>query len=444
LSNILFATVAIASLLLLAHGLWSLYLMLYSWHHPDRLDESRGPVRFTAPWVSFSVLLPARHEEAVIGDTIRSIVTCRYPRRLIEVLVICERGDRRTISEAEHAIQNLAADNVHIVTFNDGPINKPHALNVGLKHSTNDIVCVFDAEDEIHRDIFNLANTVILKEKVVIVQLGVQLMNFLQHWFSLHNCVEYFLWFKSRLHLHARLGMIPLGGNTVFIRRQLLEELGGWNEGCLTEDAEIGVRLSILGHRIRVVYDPSRVTREETPHSLRGLIRQRTRWQQGFLQVLRKREWTKLPLRRQRWLAAYTFSQPLLDACLVLLIPASVVELVTLKVPLLVAMVSLLPVYTFGMQMIVTIAASAYLSREYAVKVPWLTLARMSLTFAPYQFLLAISALRAVIREIAGSNNWEKTAHTGAHRSLIRVEDAGSALPMIPSGAHERVSEEVA
>jgi cellulose synthase/poly-beta-1,6-N-acetylglucosamine synthase-like glycosyltransferase len=444
LSSFLFAVVAVASLLLLVHGLCSLYLMLYSWQHPDRLEASRGPETFTTPWVSFSVLLPARHEEAVIGNTIRSIVTSRYPRNLIEVLVICERGDQSTITEAKRAIADIATENVRILTFNHGRINKPHALNVGLQHCTNDIVCIFDAEDDIHPDIFNLANTVVLKEKVVVVQLGVQLMNFLQHWFSLHNCVEYFLWFKSRLHLHARMGMIPLGGNTVFIRRELLEELGGWDEDCLTEDAEMGVRLSILGHRIRVVYDPSRVTREETPHSLGGLMRQRTRWQQGFIQVLRKREWTNLPLRRQRWLAAYTFSQPLLDACLVLLIPASIVELVTLKLPLLVAMVSFLPIYTFAMQMVVTIASAAYLTREHAVRTPWLTLARMSLTFGPYQFVLAISALRAVIREVVGSNNWEKTAHTGAHRSLIQIEDAGSALAMTPSAPPDPFSKEVA
>ena len=39
----------------------------------------------------------------------------------------------------------------------------------------------------------------------------------------LRNCLEYFIWFRSRLHAHARLGFIPLGGNTVFVRRSLLE-----------------------------------------------------------------------------------------------------------------------------------------------------------------------------------------------------------------------------
>ena len=122
-----------------------------------------------------------------------------------------------------------------------------------------------------------------IKEGVGVVQSGVQLMNFNDHWFGIHNCLEYFFWFKSRLHFYAQVGMIPLGGNTVFVRRELLERVKGWDEHCLTEDADIGLRLSVLGERIRVVYDSQHVTREETPDSVASFIRQRTRWQQGFL-----------------------------------------------------------------------------------------------------------------------------------------------------------------
>ena len=57
------------------------------------------------------------------------------------------------------------------------------------------------------------------------VQCGVQLMNFESHWFSALNVLEYFFWFKSRLHYHARCGAITLGGNTVFFERTILERL---------------------------------------------------------------------------------------------------------------------------------------------------------------------------------------------------------------------------
>jgi hypothetical protein len=50
-----------------------------------------------------------------------------------------------------------------------------------------------------------------LDEPVAVVQGGVQLMNYQSKWYSVLNVLEYFFWFKSRLHYHARLGMTPPG-----------------------------------------------------------------------------------------------------------------------------------------------------------------------------------------------------------------------------------------
>ncbi|GAA3342103.1 hypothetical protein GCM10020358_35860 [Amorphoplanes nipponensis] len=43
-----------------------------------------------------------------------------------------------------------------------------------------------------------------------------------------------------------------------------------------------------------VAYDSAIVTKEETPGTLVSLLKQRTRWNQGFLQVYRKGEWRRL------------------------------------------------------------------------------------------------------------------------------------------------------
>ena len=171
-----------------------------------------------------------------------------------------------------------------------------------------------------------------------VVQGGVQLINFHSSWYSLRNCLEYFFWFRSRLHLHAQKGFIPLGGNTVFVRSDLLRSVGGWDASCLAEDCELGVRLSSLGARIAVAYDPHLVTREETPHSMTALVKQRTRWNQGFLQVLRKGAWRELPTRRQRVLARFTLAQPFLQAFAGLCVPASIAFALFVKVPLVVAL----------------------------------------------------------------------------------------------------------
>ncbi|HWE60217.1 MAG TPA: glycosyltransferase, partial [Chloroflexota bacterium] len=277
------------SLLLLALGAFSLiigaqaghtiYLMLYAWNRMETYATAQAPHAFRVPSLSFTVLLPARHEEEVIGETIKRVMRANYPRRLLEAIVICEVNDTGTIATAQAAIDELATQGIfgaRVITFDDKPINKPHGLNKALPLARHDVITIFDAEDGIHADIFNVINTVMLNEGVRVVQSGVQLMNFDSTWFAAHNVLEYYFWFKSRLHWHASHGMTPLGGNTIFFNSDLLRTIGGWDETNLTEDADIGIRLSSMGERVRVVYDDRYVTQEETPPNLKGFIKQRT------------------------------------------------------------------------------------------------------------------------------------------------------------------------
>ncbi len=158
------------------------------------------------------------------------------------------------------------------------------------------------------------------------------------------------------------------------------------------------------------------VTREETPGTLRGLLKQRTRWNQGFLQVLRKGEWRNLPTRGQRALARYTLAMPFLQAFTGLVIPISIYSIIALKIPVALALVSFLPV-------IPTLAALAFelvglreFGRVFYAKPRAYDYVRLVLGLFPYQLFLAGAAVRAVVREVLGLRGWEKTAHTGAHR----------------------------
>ncbi|MEV8060442.1 glycosyltransferase, partial [Streptomyces antimycoticus] len=345
--SIIYLVLIVASILLTVQSAHVLYLMLYTWDRADAERKARAPDEFLPPQISFSVLLPARHEEDVIQSTIERVVRANYPAELLEVFVICSQDDDGTIKKAEEKIDELKRKglrNVRVVVFDDEPVNKPHGLNTALPHTANKVVTIFDAEDDIHPEIFSMVNTVMVQEKVRVVQAGVQLMNYESNWYSTLNVLEYFFWFKSRLHYHAHYGSIPLGGNTVFFARELLLRLGGWDDRNLTEDADMGLRISAMGERVRVVYDDRYVTKEETPPTLGHFIRQRTRWSQGFMQTLKKGTWKKMPTRKQRWLAVYVLAFPRGQALLGLYLPISLGMILILKVPVLIALVSYLPV----------------------------------------------------------------------------------------------------
>src|SRR5690242_1489436 len=231
----------VLSILLTVQSAYTLYLMLYTWDSPESYNNAKAPTTFLPPTRSFTVMLPARHEEDVIQTTIDRVVRANYPMRLLEIVVICKTDDEGTIEKAQEKIERLRSEgiaNVKVLTFSTQPTNKPHGLNVGLAATSYDVVTIFDSEDDIHPDIFNVINTVMVTEGVGVVQSGVQLMNYDSNWYSTLNVLEYFFWFKSRLHYHARAGMTPLGGNTVFFARPVLERAGGWDERNLTEDAD--------------------------------------------------------------------------------------------------------------------------------------------------------------------------------------------------------------
>src|SRR5260221_54566 len=415
---LIFCSVVLSSLLTIQSA-YTLYLMLYTWDQPNARRIAQAPSRFLPPQKSFTVMLPARHEEEVIQTTIDRVVRANYPQSLLEVVVICSHDDTGTIARAQEKIDELRSAGIgsaRVVTFSDGPINKPHGLNVGLASTHNDVVTIFDAEDDIHPDIFNVVNTVMVHDAVSVVQCGVQLMDYESKWYSALNVLEYFFWFKSRLHYHAHHGSIPLGGNTVFFARPVITRLRGWDERNLTEDADIGIRLSVLGERVRVVYDDRYVTREETPPTLGHFIRQRTRWNQGFLQTLIKCDWRRLPTTEQRILAIYTVAFPTAQAVLGLYVILSVVMMLTIKTPVLEAMILDLPFYLLLAHLSLSIIGLFEFANAFGLKPSWKTPWLMALCYLPYQWVLAYASLRASYRYLQRVNNSEKTQHVGAHR----------------------------
>jgi len=421
--SLTYGALLVLSLLLTGHAAFTLYLMLYTWWRPERLLATRSPATYEPPRLRFTALVPARHEQEVIAETIHRISNANYERELVEIVVVCESSDAATIAEAQRAIDEIGYPNVRLEVFGDGPINKPHGLNVGLRASTHEVVTIFDAEDDVHPDIFQIVNTIMLRSGASIVQAGVQLMDFSSHWYAVHNVLEYFFWFRSRLHFHAEVGMVPLGGNTVFMGRHLIERAGGWDEHCLTEDADIGIRLSVLGERIAITYDAEHATREETPPTLSSFVKQRTRWNQGFLQVLGKGAWSHLPSFNQRLLAIYTLGHPFMQAAIGLLWPVSLAMIVVAKAPVPVAMLSFLPLYALGFQFLFSLVGLLEFASNYQLRLTPRDILVFTAGFLPYQLLLGIGALRAVYRVLRGATNWEKTEHTGAHR------DAGMLRP---------------
>lgn len=407
----------IVTAVLLVVAVSTLVWMVDTWRTPEASSQTGFPEPDESK-LSFSLLVPARHEERVLGATVRRLLM--QDHNDFEVLVIVGHDDPAT---ADVAFRLADEDpRVQVVVDTHEVKNKPRALNTALPQCRGDIVGVFDAEDEVAPQLLRHVDTTFRTTNAHVVQGGVQLMNYRSSWWSLRNVLEYFFWFSSRLHFHARARFIPLGGNTVFVRTDLMRRANGWDPDCLAEDCELGVRLSSWGARVAVAFDADLATREETPPTLMGLLKQRTRWNQGFLQVLRKAEWKRLPTRGQRVLAVYMLAMPFAQALSGAMVPVSLVAAFFFRASVGFVLLTFLPLLPTLATLAVECTGLHSFGKVFGEKIRVRDYAKLVLGAVPYQVFLAFAAIRATVREMRGRRGWEKTEHIGAHLAELSLE----------------------
>jgi cellulose synthase/poly-beta-1,6-N-acetylglucosamine synthase-like glycosyltransferase len=179
-----------------------------------------------------------------------------------EIIIIIVGHDDPGTAEVVHRPAWGAPERILVVTYSNAPKSKPRALNAALPYCRGEVVGVFDAEDQIHPLPLGHVHHAFRSTIAGVVQGGAQLINFHSSWYSLHTCLEGIFCFRSRLHLHARKGFIPLGDNTVVVKTAVLRIANGWDRTCLAEDCHLGVRLFSRGARAVVAYDSAIVTKE--------------------------------------------------------------------------------------------------------------------------------------------------------------------------------------
>lgn len=160
---------------------------------------------------------------------------------------------------------------------------KPRALNYALPFYRGEIVGIYDAEDAPHPEQINdiVATFHVEPKKVACIQAVLDFYNARSNALSRFFAIEYATWFRLILPGLARMGFaVPLGGTSVFFRRDVLEELHGWDAHNVTEDADLGIRLARAGYQTKLIKS---VTLEEANNKTWPWIKQRSRWLKGYL-----------------------------------------------------------------------------------------------------------------------------------------------------------------
>ncbi|MEO0401979.1 MAG: glycosyltransferase [Pseudomonadota bacterium] len=229
-----------------------------------------------------SVMVPLFREERIAEALIKRLSRLTYPKALLEVILVLEAKD--TVTRATLARTDLPLW-MHVIEVpDDGTITtKPRALNYALDFCRGDIIGIWDAEDAPEVDQLEkvAAHFAQAGPKVACVQGILDFYNARKNWLARCFTIEYASWWRMVLPGIERMGLVlPLGGTTLFMRRTILEKLGGWDAHNVTEDADLGVRLARMGYTTELI---STVTYEEANCRAWAWVKQRSRWLKGYL-----------------------------------------------------------------------------------------------------------------------------------------------------------------
>jgi len=228
-----------------------------------------------------SILVPLYREREIARTLVERLRRLDYPRGRLEVLLVLEEGDRLTAAALR---RTDLPPWMRIVTVPDGrPRTKPRAMNHALDCARGEIVGVYDAEDAPAADqlLTVAARFAAAPPDLACLQGALDFYNPRASWISRCFAIEYCAWFRLVLPGMAQLGLaVPLGGTTLFIRRDALEQVGAWDAHNVTEDADLGFRLARFGWRTEVI--PTTTHEEATARPI-PWIRQRSRWLKGYM-----------------------------------------------------------------------------------------------------------------------------------------------------------------
>jgi cellulose synthase/poly-beta-1,6-N-acetylglucosamine synthase-like glycosyltransferase len=243
----------------------------------------------------------------LVIETIRSLVAIDYPALRIQVIDNNTAEERlwRPL-EAECARLKKAHHDVQFTHLASWPGFKAGALNWGRTHLDADveIVGVIDADFVVDPQFLQATVSYFNDRAVAFVQTpqDYRAWDGSSYYRSCYVGFAYF--FKVGMVSRSHRNAIIFAGTMGLIRRSVLDEIGGWDENIITEDADASLRILARGYRS--VYVPTAFGKGIMPLTYEGLRKQRFRWAFGGIQILRRHWRTMLPWNRRSGL---TFGQ---------------------------------------------------------------------------------------------------------------------------------------
>jgi cellulose synthase/poly-beta-1,6-N-acetylglucosamine synthase-like glycosyltransferase len=281
--------------------------------------------RFSSPFFpGVTVVVPAYNEEAVIVESVQSMLNLNYPE--LEIIVVNDGSDDTTLSRLRSAFdlhpvdapvpfdvpsepietvyQSTDANNLRVIDKENG--GRADAVNAGIWLAEQPLFCTVDADSIIDRDGLLQAVEPFLEQPEETVATGgtirvangctiengtIDSVGLPSNRLAGIQTMEYLRAFYSgRLGLDRLNALMLISGAFGVFRTDLVREVGGYETDSVTEDFELTLRLHRYlrehGRDYNVDFVPEPVVWTEVPESRTAFSRQRRRWYRGLLDTM--------------------------------------------------------------------------------------------------------------------------------------------------------------
>ncbi|MFA5108460.1 MAG: glycosyltransferase family 2 protein [Candidatus Micrarchaeia archaeon] len=279
---VVFALVYYYRLIFIAFNIFSLYVfMTYLVMWQEGASKETLPPK-PQKWPSVTLLIPSFNSGHTIFACVDACKKLEYPGK--KEIIVVDDGSTDGSYEQLKSVQGIS------LLRKEKNSGKAAALNLGIANSSSDIVGCIDSDTypeahalenairyfEADKKVGSVAAFICVHEpKNLLAQ-----MQEVEYWLS------FGFFFKTNSYMD---GLYVNPGPMSLYRRQVFEQLGGFDETNITEDMEIALRMQKNGWKLKTYH--SAIAYTDVPTTLRSLLRQRIRWfRGGIMNVLKYNE----------------------------------------------------------------------------------------------------------------------------------------------------------
>ncbi|MDG5750854.1 glycosyltransferase [Qipengyuania sp. XHP0211] len=283
LGNLSHPIVALFVLAFVAYvpGFMNAFLLFSLVFRPDPLR------RTSAHWPSLSILIAAYNEEALIGETLRSLSELEYPGKL--QIMVLDDGSTDGTADAVHAQEALFGGHprmeLQLVSERKNR-GKARVLNHGLELASHDLIVTIDADTLLEKGclVSLVEHLHASPPETKAVAGSVLVANHDESWVTRAQQWDYFHGIAAVKRMQGMYnGTLVAQGAFSIYHKDALIEAGGWPD---TVGEDIVLTWSLLRKGYKTGHAEDAVAWTHAPETFKGLAKQRKRWARGMIEAL--------------------------------------------------------------------------------------------------------------------------------------------------------------